>query len=91
MVLPRDGHCTSRDAAEGVGACPLAETAHAQWTRAQVNEVLMLDPDAKSAFVLCTDPSTNDKAVVCVNKQPWSEVGYSPPFTYLSHPINFRN
>mmetsp|Transcript_19937 Transcript_19937/g.45989 ORF Transcript_19937/g.45989 Transcript_19937/m.45989 type:complete len:309 (-) Transcript_19937:737-1663(-) len=41
--------------------------------RLKVDEVLMLDPDAKNAFVLCTHPATSDKAIVCVNKQPWSE------------------
>ena len=42
--------------------------------RSQVDEVLMLDPDGKNAFVLCTHPHTSEKAVVCVNKQPWNEV-----------------
>ena len=38
-----------------------------------VEKVLLTDPDAKSTFVLCSDPSSGEKAVVVLAKKPWTE------------------
>ena len=38
-----------------------------------VESVLMCDPDAKCAFVLCIEPDSGEKAVVTLNKKPWTE------------------
>ena len=42
-------------------------------SRLKVDEVLMNDPDGKSAFVLATHPATGERAVVLVNKTAWTE------------------
>ena len=38
-----------------------------------VESVLMNDPDGKSTFVLCSEPSSGEKAVVVLAKKAWTE------------------
>ena len=39
----------------------------------KLESVLMTDPDSKSVFALCTEPDSSSKAVVVLNKKPWTE------------------
>lgn len=42
-------------------------------TDLQVDRLLKLDPDSKSAFVLCTDPKQGCRAVVVLSRRQWTE------------------
>tara|TARA_B110001452_G_scaffold128536_1_gene106806 strand:- start:200 stop:1114 length:915 start_codon:yes stop_codon:yes gene_type:complete len=37
------------------------------------DSVLMTDADSKSVFALCTEPDSSSKAVIVLNKKPWTE------------------
>jgi m7GpppX diphosphatase len=38
-----------------------------------VEKILMSDPDSKSTFVLCKEPSSGEQAVVVLSKKAWTE------------------